>query len=60
MFNWRIAKVRDYKKKLIYKFGDLEYGGDDLTEVSMTLKYDWASLQPASGTPIPATAVTES
>jgi len=42
------------------KFGDLEYGGDDLTEVSMTLKYDWASLQPASGTPIPATAVTES
>ena len=26
------------------KFGDLEYGGDDLTEVSMTLKYDWATL----------------
>jgi|TARA_Y100000296_G_scaffold65509_1_gene77159 hypothetical protein len=26
------------------KFGDLEYGGDDLTELSMTLKYDWATL----------------
>ena len=26
------------------KFGDLEYGGDDLTEISVTFKYDWASL----------------
>ena len=26
------------------KFGDLEYGSDDITELSMTLKYDWASL----------------
>ena len=25
------------------KFGDLEYGADDLTELSMTLKYDWAT-----------------
>ena len=30
------------------KYGDLEYGGDDLTEVTFTLKYDWASLA-ASG-----------
>ncbi len=27
------------------KYGDLEYGGDDLTEVSLTLKYDWATLE---------------
>ena len=27
------------------KFGDLEYGGDDLTELTMTLKYDWATLE---------------
>jgi len=27
------------------KYGDLEYGGDDLTEMSVTLKYDWARLQ---------------
>ena len=26
------------------KFGDLEYGSDDLTEVTMTLKYDWAEM----------------
>jgi len=26
------------------KYGDLEYGADDLMELSMTLKYDWASL----------------
>lgn len=26
------------------KYGDLEYGGDDLTEVALTLKYDWAML----------------
>ena len=25
------------------KYGDLEYGGDDLTEMSLTFKYDWAS-----------------
>mgnify|MGYP003651371100 CR=1 FL=1 len=30
------------------KFGDLEYGGDDLTELSMTLKYDWAQLEVAT------------
>ena len=27
------------------KFGDLEYGSDELTELSVTLKYDWASLE---------------
>ena len=27
------------------KFGDLEYGADDLTELSVTLKYDWARLE---------------
>ena len=30
------------------KYGDLEYGGDDLTEMSVTLKYDWARLQTTS------------
>ena len=30
------------------KFGDLEYGGDDLTELSVTLKYDWAQLEVTS------------
>ena len=35
------------------KYGDLEYGGDDLTEMSVTLKYDWASCdttRPSSAT----------
>ena len=27
------------------KYGDLEYGGDDLTELSVTLKYDWAQVK---------------
>lgn len=27
------------------KYGDLAYGTDDLTELSVTLKYDWARLQ---------------
>jgi hypothetical protein len=26
------------------KYGDLSYGNDDLTEMSITLKYDWATL----------------
>ena len=26
------------------KYGDLEYGADDLTELSLTLKYDWATI----------------
>jgi hypothetical protein len=30
------------------KFGDLEYGSDDITELSMTLKYDWAELTDGS------------
>ena len=31
------------------KFGDnLEYGNDDLTELSVTLKYDWARVETAS------------
>ena len=29
------------------KYGDLEYGGDDLTEMSVTLKYDWATCETA-------------
>jgi hypothetical protein len=28
-----------------FKFGDLEYGADDLTELTMTLKYDWATME---------------
>jgi hypothetical protein len=31
------------------KFGDLEYGSDDLTELSVTLKYDWASMAGGTG-----------
>ena len=27
------------------KYGDLEYGGEDLTELSVTLKYDWARVK---------------
>ena len=27
------------------KFGDLSYGEDELTELSVTLKYDWARVQ---------------
>jgi len=26
------------------KYGDLEYGGDDLTELTLVMKYDWATL----------------
>lgn len=29
------------------KYGDLEYGGDDLSELSVTLKYDWARVETA-------------
>ena len=29
------------------KYGDLEYGGDELTEMSVTLKYDWARVETA-------------
>ena len=31
------------------KYGELEYGGDDLTEVSVTFKYDWASMKAGDG-----------
>ena len=31
------------------KFGDLEYGSDELTELSMTLKYDWAVMEDKLG-----------
>ena len=31
------------------KYGDLEYGADDLTELSLTLKYDWASMKDVAG-----------
>jgi hypothetical protein len=30
------------------KFGDLEYGADDLTELTLTMKYDWAEATTAS------------
>jgi len=29
------------------KYGDLEYGADDLSELSVTLKYDWARIKTA-------------
>jgi hypothetical protein len=28
------------------KYGDLAYGDDNLNELSMTFKYDWATLTP--------------
>ena len=31
------------------KYGDLGYGEDDLTEMSVTLKYDWARVETAGG-----------
>jgi hypothetical protein len=30
------------------KYGDLSYGEDELTELSVTLKYDWARVQTAN------------
>ena len=27
------------------KFGDLEYGSDDLLQLDLTLKYDWARVE---------------
>jgi len=27
------------------KYGDLEYGGDDLTEMSVKIRYDWARVE---------------
>ena len=30
------------------KYGDLEYGADDLSELSVTLKYDWARVLTAN------------
>lgn len=27
-------------------FGDLDYGSDDLSEISLTIKYDWANWRP--------------
>ncbi len=34
-------------------FGDLDYSGDDLTEVSLTLRYDWAVLETATAAEVP-------
>jgi len=31
------------------KFGDLEYGNDDLTELTVTFKYDWATVAGKTG-----------
>jgi len=31
------------------KFGDLEYGSDELVQLDLTLKYDWASLDTSNG-----------
>jgi len=33
------------------KFGDLAYDNDDLREITMTLRYDWAECTIGSGTP---------
>jgi len=43
------------------KFGDsLEYGNDDLTEVSVTFKYDWAQVQAGSDDAIAVFGVNSS
>jgi len=31
------------------KYGDLAYGDDELTEMSLTLKYDWATVSTSGG-----------
>jgi len=30
-------------------FGDLDYGSDDILEMTMKLRYDWASFEPIPG-----------
>ena len=30
-------------------FGDLDYGSDDILEMTMKLRYDWASFEPITG-----------
>ena len=32
------------------KFGDLEYGSDELLQLDVTLKYDWARIETTAGT----------
>ena len=36
------------------KFGSLEYGSDDLTQIDLTLQYDWALLATAEAAPTAA------
>ena len=31
------------------KFGDLDYSSDDMVEITMTLRYDWAKLNTSAG-----------
>jgi hypothetical protein len=38
------------------KYGDLEYGSDDLTELTMTLKYDWARCEVTTDGSVTTTA----
>ena len=36
------------------KFGELDYEGDDLTDIELTIRYDWASITAFSpGAPSP-------
>lgn len=47
---WRLTNpwVKDVK------FGDLDYEGDDLTDIELTIRYDWASITAFSpGAPSP-------
>jgi hypothetical protein len=30
-------------------YGDLEYGSDDITEMTINLKYDWARVETFTG-----------
>ncbi len=34
------------------KFGDFDYSSDDMREISLTLKYDWASCEFKEGSPV--------
>ena len=38
------------------KFGELNYEGDELMEIEMTIRYDWAELKSQSGAAVPVAA----
>ncbi len=44
---FQAQRLKDEMNYLKRKYGDLGYDGDDLTEMSVTLKYDWARVETA-------------